>query len=103
MQGDHNLVLYRNSDGQALWSSNTTNRPYIAYCDFRYNGELYLVQNGGYVWWQAGVMDSAPNHTWILQDDGNFCKYSYDANWNLQPGVASTGTQGGQISSHRTQ
>ncbi|MGF1924763.1 MAG: hypothetical protein ACQUHE_11335 [Bacteroidia bacterium] len=37
---------------------------------------------------------------WILQDDGNFCRYVYDLSGNMLS-VVSTGTQGGKVSSHR--
>ncbi|MGF1924762.1 MAG: hypothetical protein ACQUHE_11330 [Bacteroidia bacterium] len=50
MQGDRNLVLYKVSGWKALWSSHTTSYSYIAYCDFRYNGELYLADVGANVW-----------------------------------------------------
>ncbi|MCX2429596.1 hypothetical protein [Pedobacter sp. GR22-10] len=101
MQTDHNLVLYNNYSNSALWASNTQGMSGILRADFRYDGELYLA--GGYTYWQANVRMSAPYLTfkWVLQDDGNLCRYTYDSNGVAHPEVASTDTQGGRRSPHQ--
>ncbi|SDF72139.1 hypothetical protein SAMN05421827_101314 [Pedobacter terrae] len=102
LQSDYNLVLYNNYSNSALWASNTIGMNGIQRADFRYDGELYLA--GGYTFWRANVpiaSGSSTSFRWVLQDDGNFCRYTYNANGEQLSAIASTDTQGGRRSPHQ--
>lgn len=94
LQADYNLVLYKTSNNQALWASNTQGMYGIQSVDFQSNGNIVLYGGPG-VWWDAKVMTSSTNFYWVLQDDGNLCRYLTGSSI-----VASTHTSGGKVSDH---
>ncbi|WP_329578592.1 hypothetical protein OG500_09520 [Kitasatospora sp. NBC_01250] len=79
-QCDGNLVLYRNSDGHAMWATGTygtTNNPTIL--DFSHNGDIEMLRTedwGTGVFCDLGSDNPAPGGTAVIQDDGNFVIYN---------------------------
>jgi hypothetical protein len=73
MQTDGNLVLYRQSDNNALWHTNTWGRP-GAYAKFQTDGNLVVYSNPNNALWHSVTWDS-PGATLQLQDDGNLVIY----------------------------
>ncbi|MFJ6052255.1 hypothetical protein [Streptomyces sp. NPDC092307] len=79
-QDDGNLVIYRKSDGKAIWNSGTYNRGYYA-------TELSITADGNLtlrdwfsphtVAWSSGTGNN-PGAYALLQDDGNFVLYKAD-------------------------
>lgn len=94
MQQDGNLVLYKGGT-TALWSTNTDGISNVREARFKADGTITvcIVQSVS-PWWESGypLYLGTPFH-WILQDDGNFVRYSGTSNW-----AVSTGTQGGKKS-----
>ena len=76
MQGDGNLVLYRNSDGAPLWNSGTWGNP-GSYCILYADGELGIKTPDGSLIWYLPFMNS-PGSYLIVQDDGNVVIYRPD-------------------------
>jgi hypothetical protein len=73
-QTDGNLVLYRNSNGAALWASNTWNTAPGA-CLMQHDGNLVIYNASGVPIWAS--------HTWgylghrlVVQNDGNVVIYN---------------------------
>jgi hypothetical protein len=106
-QGDHNLVLYRNSDGVGLWDSATNGKTFIVKTVFPDNGQLWLIDSGNNVQYRQGVQGSGTplplsgHYQWVLQDDGNFVRYFWDNNGVRSPVSIATGTNGGKVSPHK--
>ncbi|RKE21063.1 glycoside hydrolase domain-containing protein [Streptomyces sp. TLI_171] len=77
MQADGNLVLYRRSDGAALWSSNTWGHA-GAYALMQADGNLVVYRAGrsdpGGALWSTGTWGNAGAYA-VLQDDANFVVY----------------------------
>jgi hypothetical protein len=73
MQTDGNFVLYRQTDGAALWHTNTWGRP-GAYAKFQTDGNLVVYSNPNNALWHSVTWDS-PGATLRLQDDGNLVIY----------------------------
>jgi len=91
-QTDGNLVLYKGT--KALWSTGKYNL--ATELNFHSNGNLFLQTYGGNVWYDAQIGASGPDSFyWILQDDGNFVRYSTYDNYSV-----ATGTANGKVSSH---
>lgn len=75
-EGDGNLVLYKNSDNQPLWTSNTRGKT---------NGMCIMQGNGNFVvydWdanpvWSSGTWQH-PGSYLVVQNDGNVVIYSPD-------------------------
>ncbi|WP_330261910.1 hypothetical protein [Streptomyces sp. NBC_00539] len=96
LQSDHNLVMYRKSDGKAIWNSAT-------YAAGYYTMELRMGADGDMslrdwfdeknVAWRAGTADN-PGAYALLQDDGNFVVYKSDGGPGLGGALWATGTYG---------
>ncbi|KAB8038786.1 lectin [Silvanigrella paludirubra] len=86
MQSDGNLVIYRSSNGQAIWSSKTQNTgTYFAV--MQADGNFVTYNYAGKPTWNSRTN----NHegSWVvLQDDGNLVVYAYNS---LRP-LWSSGT-----------
>jgi len=75
-QGDGNLVLYRNRDGQPLWASNTNGRP-NGVCIMQGDGNLVIYDpNVTPVW--ASNTSQFSGSILVAQDDGNVVIYRPD-------------------------
>lgn len=72
MQGDGNLVLYKNGS-QAIWASNTWNKP-VTRCDMQTDGNLVLYNNSWTPYWASNTWQY-PGGYLILQNDGNLVIY----------------------------
>ncbi|MFI5528321.1 hypothetical protein ACIA8O_07125 [Kitasatospora sp. NPDC051853] len=91
MQADGNLVLYRKSDGQAIWSSHTWNHP-GSYAHLEAGGVLYVADDNN-LYWRTYTQNN-PGAYAIAQDDGNFVIYRQGGNaWN-NGALWSSGTWG---------
>lgn len=73
MQGDGNLVLYRNSDNVALWSTQTHGNP-GAEAVMQGDGNLVVYRNGNALW--SSVTHGNPGARLIMQTDGNLVIYT---------------------------
>lgn len=100
LQTDGNLVLYKGST--SLWTSGTQNSSVrvLTFETFDPNrGTMMLKSNGGnQIYWNANVQfvpGASVSWYWILQDDGNFVRYSTPNN-----STVATGTANGKKSSH---
>jgi Cutinase len=75
MQPDGNAVMYRKSDGVALWASNTAGQG--QFLAMQTDGNLVLYGAGGSVGWSSHSPGAGPSHA-AVQDDGNFVIYAAD-------------------------
>jgi hypothetical protein len=73
-QNDGNLVLYKKSTGQALWSSGTYGRS-IQYAIFQSDGNLVIYDPGNRPLWASGTDNKGATRL-TLQDDGNLVIYT---------------------------
>jgi hypothetical protein len=73
MQGDGNLVLYRNDNGTALWASNTWAKP-VTHAIMQGDGNFVCYDDKGIAYWATGT-SGHPGSYVILQDDGNLVVY----------------------------
>lgn len=73
MQGDGNLVLYRNGAG-ALWATGTAGKQ-VAFAVMQNDGNLVLYTPNGAPVWASGTHGN-PGSVLILQDDGNLVIYA---------------------------
>jgi hypothetical protein len=84
MQSDGNLVIYKNSNHQYVWKSDTYGSGATKML-FRHDGNLVLQKANGTVVWQSNTANKCPavhDSVWpvlALQDDSNFVLYCYDA------------------------
>jgi hypothetical protein len=78
MQGDGNLVLYRNDNGRPLWASNTWNLP-VTHAIMQGDGNFVCYSADGHPYYATGT-DSHPGAWIVLQDDGNLVVYSASNN-----------------------
>ncbi|AOM76961.1 hypothetical protein [Pedobacter steynii] len=89
IQQDGNLVLYNNSKG--IWStgvSQVLNQGYLV--SFSQDGRITLTASpSGFKMWESPIPEYGGFY-WILQDDGNFVRYSHNG------GSISTRTHGGK-------
>jgi hypothetical protein len=76
MQHDGNLVLYRNSDGQALWASGTDGRA-VSRVIMQDDGNFVIYGFPGPLW--ASGTDGQGGAFLIVQDDGNVVIYRPNA------------------------
>ena len=83
MQGDGNFVLYRTSDGRALWAANTMGSGKFAI--MQSDGNLVVYNLANQALWASGT-HGRPGCFLVMQNDGNAVVY--------QPNVAvwATGT-----------
>jgi hypothetical protein len=97
MQGDGNLVLYRQDNGQALWASNTWNTP-ANHAIMQTDGNFVCYDAAGKAYWATGTWNH-PGSSVVLQDDGNLVLYGPNGGtlWasntveNWDPMTADTG------------
>jgi hypothetical protein len=75
-QGDGNLVLYRTSDGAALWAS-ATDGTSIGVCIMQGDGNLVIYDAGAIPVWSSDTWRD-PGSRLIVQDDGNVVIYRPD-------------------------
>jgi len=75
-QSDGNLVLYRNRDGEPLWSSETAVRS-AGVCIMQGDGNLVIYGVDGEPVW-ASDTGQHPGSQLIVQDDGNAVIYRSD-------------------------
>jgi hypothetical protein len=90
MQPDGNLVLYRNRDGAALWSSNTSGYP-GAYAVMQPDGNLVVYRPGGPALWSTHTSGHAGAYA-LVQNDGNFVVYRSGGGPSTGGALWSTGT-----------
>ncbi|MEU7065734.1 hypothetical protein [Streptomyces sp. NPDC046161] len=79
LQKDNNLVMYRKSDGKAIWGSGTYGNRNALTLEMGDNGDLTLHEYGQNpaVRWRTGTSGSNGAYA-LLQDDGNFVVYKAD-------------------------
>ncbi|MFF3016479.1 hypothetical protein [Streptomyces sp. NPDC057939] len=79
LQRDNNLVMYRKSDGKAIWSSGTYGNRNTLTLEIRDSGDLVLREydRNETVRWRSNTAKS-PGAYALLQDDGNFVVYKKD-------------------------
>jgi hypothetical protein len=84
MQDDGNLVLYRQTDGEPLWASNTLGQP-ATHAIMQPDGNLVITASDGRPLWSS----CTPNHPGaylLVQNDGNVVIYEQ------QKAIWATGT-----------
>ena len=99
MQGDGNLVLYRQDNRTALWATNTWNTP-VNVAIMQGDGNFVLYDPAGKAYWATGTWDHPGSYV-VLQDDGNLVLYGPNggALWatntveNWDPMTADTGDE----------
>lgn len=99
MQGDGNLVLYRQDNGTALWASNTGNTP-VNVAIMQPDGNFVCYDAAGKAYWATGTWIDPGSYV-VLQDDGNLVLYGPNggALWasntaeNWDPMTADTGDE----------
>ncbi|RSS83829.1 hypothetical protein [Streptomyces sp. WAC06614] len=79
LQKDNNLVMYRKSDGKAIWNSGTYGNRNGLVLEMLAGGDLTLHESGPNqtVRWHTGTAGNTGAFA-ILQDDGNFVVYKKD-------------------------
>ncbi|MGW2402543.1 hypothetical protein ACWCYY_38955 [Kitasatospora sp. NPDC001664] len=91
MQNDGNLVLYRKSDGRAIWASGTWNRPgSYAYMDE--DGVLFVADDNNLHW--RTYTEGNHGAYAIAQADGNFVVYRQGGGHAAGGALWSSGTWG---------
>lgn len=73
-QSDGNLVLYRQSNGQALWATGTDRRN-VKQTIFQNDGNLVIYNTSNQAVWASNT-DRRGGTKLIVQDDGNFVMYN---------------------------
>jgi hypothetical protein len=73
MQTDGNLVLYRQSDGRPLWSSNTAQTD-VSRAIMQGDGNFVLYHVNNQPAWASGT-NGAPGSFIVMQNDGNLVVY----------------------------
>ncbi|MFJ8013612.1 hypothetical protein [Streptomyces sp. NPDC096339] len=93
LQRDNNLVMYRKSDGKAIWSSGTYAGRNALNLEMGDNGNLTLREYGlnGTVRWSTGTGGNTGAYA-LLQDDGNFVVYKKDGGPGKGGALWATGT-----------
>lgn len=74
MQGDGNLVLYRQDNGKALWASNTGGKP-VNRAVMQGDGNFVCYDPANKAYWASGT-GGHPGSSVVLQDDGNLVVYT---------------------------
>lgn len=74
MQGDGNLVLYRDDTNRPLWASNTFGKP-VTRAIMQGDGNFVGYDVNGHAYWATGTNNHPGAHV-VLQDDGNLVVYS---------------------------
>ncbi|MET9698958.1 hypothetical protein ABZY31_18795 [Streptomyces sp. NPDC006529] len=94
LQRDNNLVMYRKSDGKAIWNSGTYGGAHRLDLQMapKDRGDLTLVEeNRTAVRWRTGTAGNDGAYA-LLQDDGNFVVYKKDGGPGKGGGLWNTGT-----------
>ncbi|MGW0394975.1 hypothetical protein ACWDYJ_29695 [Streptomyces sp. NPDC003042] len=93
LQQDKNLVMYRKSDGQAIWASGTYGNRNTLTLDMGDNGDLVLRETtlNETVRWRTGTAGNSGAYA-LLQDDGNFVVYKKDGGPGKGGALWATGT-----------
>ena len=86
VQGDGNLVVYQNSNGSALWSSNTGGHQ-TGYLAMQGDGNLVFYGPDDTMIWSTGTSGN-PGADLVMQSDGNLVLY------NGSNAIWSSGTGG---------
>lgn len=90
-QADGNLVLYRKSDGRAIWGSGTYGHPNsLTYMDE--DGLLVIVDDNN-LYWHSNTAGNYGAYA-TAQNDGNFVVYKYDGGPTKGGALWSSGTWG---------
>lgn len=71
LQGDGNLVIYRNADGHPIWSTGTTTGVRLVNQN---DGNLVLYRADGVAVWSSKTYGKGPSSLW-MQQDGNLVLY----------------------------
>ncbi|WP_372509436.1 hypothetical protein [Streptomyces humicola] len=95
MQLDGNFVMYRNSDGKAIWASGTSGHS-GAYAYMQSDGNLVVYKSGGGpssggALWASGTSGHSGAYA-IMQSDGNFVVYKSGGGPSTGGALWSTGT-----------
>ncbi|MER6567729.1 N-acetylmuramoyl-L-alanine amidase [Streptomyces sp. NPDC001093] len=95
MQPNGNLVIYRNSDGKAIWSSATSGHS-SAYAYMQSDGNLVVYKSGGGpssggALWSTGTWGHSGSYA-VMQNDGNFVVYKNGGGAATGGALWSTGT-----------
>ncbi|MGW7104395.1 hypothetical protein [Streptomyces sp. NPDC054883] len=94
LQQDNNLVMYRKSDGKAIWQSGSYGGNYRVTLQMapKDRGDLTLVEEGrSTVRWRSGTAGNDGAYA-LLQDDGNFVVYKKDGGPGKGGSLWATGT-----------
>ncbi|KAK9144317.1 hypothetical protein Sjap_004220 [Stephania japonica] len=75
MQGDCNLVLYKDYGKTAIWSTHTEGKGKNCQAALLNNGKLVVVGDSGTVLWNSGKTDYPNIFRLVLQSDGNVVIY----------------------------
>ena len=78
-QWDGNLVLYRQSDSQPLWASDTAGSSF-GDCVMQHDGNLVIHDAEGRPVWDSGT-SGYPGARLVVQDDGNTVIYDSAGEW----------------------
>jgi hypothetical protein len=100
MQGDGNLVLYRQDNGNALWASNTVGMG-VTHAVMQGDGNFVAYDANNQAWWSSGTMGS-PGAAVTLEDDGNLV-VAIDGGtpvWSSNTGVLPTAADIAQVQSN---
>ncbi|MFF4322368.1 hypothetical protein [Streptomyces sp. NPDC001568] len=93
LQQDNNLVMYRKSDGKAIWGSGTYGSRNSLTLEIRDSGDLVLREydRNETVRWRSGTAGNSGAYA-LLQDDGNFVVYKKDGGPGKGGALWNTGT-----------
>ncbi|KAK9144327.1 hypothetical protein Sjap_004230 [Stephania japonica] len=75
MQGDCNLVLYKDYGKTSIWSTHTEGKGKNCQAALLNNGKLVVVGDSGTVVWDNGKTDYLNPYRLVLQSDGNVVIY----------------------------
>ncbi|WP_073814390.1 glycoside hydrolase domain-containing protein [Kitasatospora sp. CB01950] len=93
MQDDGNLVIYRRSDGAAIWSTNTYGNS-GARLSMQDDGNLVVYKaDGTTALWSTGTYGNTGAYA-LLQDDANFVVYRWDGSPSTGGSLWASGTFG---------
>ncbi|KAK9144330.1 hypothetical protein Sjap_004233 [Stephania japonica] len=75
MQGDCNLVLYKDYGYTAIWSTGTQGKGKTCKAALLNNGKLVVVGDSGTVLWDSGKTSCPNPYRLVMQSDGNLVIY----------------------------
>ena len=97
MQGDGNLVLYRNNNNVALWSSNTPGKP-VTHAIMQADGNFVCYGDNGIAYFSTGTWGN-PGSFIILQDDGN--PHGLPAERGISVGLENNGYEAAKLDANQ--